>query len=158
TDALNQDTSYSYDIAGQQLTQTDALQRTTSYQYDKLGRRVKRILPMGQSETYGYDSVGNLTTHTNFANSQITFSYDVVNRLTRREFNSGFGATLKSFSYTYTTTGRVATITDNSTIDNVGTFIYNYDERDRMIKEENSHGTITYSYDAAGNLISLTSS
>jgi len=47
--------NYTYDEAGNKLTQTDAEGRTTSWAYDALGRPISRTLLMGQTETYGYD-------------------------------------------------------------------------------------------------------
>ena len=44
-------TSYTYDEAGNKLTQSDAEGRTTSWAYDALGRVSSRTLPLGQTET-----------------------------------------------------------------------------------------------------------
>jgi YD repeat-containing protein len=38
-------TSYTYDQAGNQTSQTDAEGRLTAFEYDKIGRRIKRTLP-----------------------------------------------------------------------------------------------------------------
>lgn len=82
-------TRYSYDEAGNQLTQTDALGRVTRFGYDELGRRVKRTLPLGMFETSQYDTVGNLAAHTDFNGDTIRYFYDGMNRLVRKELPVG---------------------------------------------------------------------
>ena len=56
-------------------------------------------------------------------------------------------------SFTYTATGKRKTMTDAS-----GTTTYNYDNMDRLTSKVTPEGTLSYSYDAAGNLASIASS
>jgi RHS repeat-associated protein len=153
TDARNQKTSYSYDELGHQMTQTTFVNmqpRTTQYQYDGLGRRTQRTLPLGQSEMYAYDAAGNLFTHTNFNGGGTTFYYDSLNRLIKKQYTDG-----KIFTFTYTATGQRANVIDGSINDNTGTITYTYDNRDRLIQRQAQQVTEDYSYDAAGNLLSV---
>jgi RHS repeat-associated protein len=56
-------------------------------------------------------------------------------------------------SFTYTATGKRATMTDAS-----GTTTYHYDNRDRLISKITPQGTLSYTYDGANNVLSITSS
>jgi RHS repeat-associated protein len=161
TDALGQTTSYTYDELGSRTSQTDADHHTTSFAYDRLGRRIRRTLPLGMSESYSYDAAGNLASKTDFNSHTTTYSYDTMNRLTKKTADSFFstgacsggacGAT--QISFTYTATGKRASMTDAS-----GATTYTYDSRDRIVAKATPFGTVNYSYDAAGNLHTLGSS
>ncbi|HEY6248722.1 MAG TPA: RHS repeat-associated core domain-containing protein [Candidatus Angelobacter sp.] len=163
TDALGQITKYGYDELGNRIGQTDANNHATSFAYDQLGRRTSRTLPLSDamSESYGYDAAGNMTSKKDFNGHTTTYAYDTVNRLLSRTADSFFstgacaggacGAT--QASYTYTSTGRRATMSDAS-----GITAYTYDQRDRLLTKANPLGTLTYAYDAAGNMLSLKSS
>lgn len=151
TDALGQVTSYSYDELGNQLTQTDAMGRTTSFAYDKLGRRAKRTLPLGMFETMGYDPAGNLTAKTDFTGKTTTYAYDTANRLVAKTPDLSLGQ--PGIGFSYTVTGQRAAMTDAG-----GTTTYTYDNRDRLKTKATPQGTLSYTYDAAGNLASIRSS
>jgi YD repeat-containing protein len=56
-------------------------------------------------------------------------------------------------SFTYTPTGKRATMTDAS-----GLTTYAYDNLDRLKIKATPQGTLTYTYDTAGNVASMTSS
>lgn len=151
TDARNQVTSYSYDAARNLLTQTDANNRTTRFEYDSMNRRTKRTLPLGQFETYAYDTVGSLQTRTDFNGKRTTYAYDLLNRLLSKTPDATLGE--PAVSFTYTPTGRRATMTDAS-----GTTTYTYDGRDRLTSKQTPQGTLTYTYDSANNLLTMRSS
>jgi len=153
---LNLVTRYSYDEVGDRLTQTDANSHTTSYQYDQRGRRIGRTLPLGQSEMYVYDGNGNLSSRTDFNSRTTTYTYDTVNRLLSKTADAYFvtnhiGAAAESF--TYTLTGKRATMADAS-----GTTTYGYDTRDRLATKATPEGTLSYSYDAASDVKTIQSS
>ena len=151
TDALGQTTRYGYDAAGNLTSQTDALGRTTSFEYDALSRKTKRVLPVGQSESYAFDAVGNLSTRTSFSGKRTTYAYDALNRLLSKTPDPTLAEPVVSF--TYTKTGRRATMTDAS-----GVTTYGYDARNRLTSKQTPQGTLTYTYDAANNLRTLRSS
>jgi YD repeat-containing protein len=71
-------------------------------------------------ETYSYNAAGNLIGRIDFRGKTTTYSYDSMNRLTRKTPD----ATLEEpvVSFTYTATGRRASMTDAS-----GTTSYSYD-------------------------------
>ncbi len=60
TDPDNHSTSYTYDTAGNELTQTDALNRTTTYTYNSLDEATTKTTPAGETVTSTYDTDGNL--------------------------------------------------------------------------------------------------
>lgn len=152
TDALGQVTSYGYDELGNRISQTDANQHTTTYAYDQLGRRSKRTLPLGQSESYTYDAEGNLQARTDFNGKTTTYAYDASNRLLSKAPDASFNAAPVAF--TYTVTGKRQTMSDVS-----GLTTYSYDPKnDRLFSKQTPEGTLTYTYDAGGNVLSITSS
>ena len=150
-DALNQETNYTYNELGQQLTQTDANNHTTHFEYDQLGRRVKRILPAGQFETYSYDTGGNLESRTDFNGKTTTFTYDLMRRLLTKVPDASLNQ--PTISFTYKPSGQRATMNDVS-----GTTVYNYDVRNRLESKQTPFGTLSYTYDDAGNLLTTRSS
>ncbi|HEX6622132.1 MAG TPA: VWA domain-containing protein, partial [Pyrinomonadaceae bacterium] len=151
TDALDRATRYGYDAAGNLLSVTDANAHTTAYEYDKLNRVTRRTLPLGQSETYGYDFVGNLTSRIDFNGKRTTYIYDALNRLTNRVPDGTLGE--PSVTFNYTATGRRARMTDAA-----GVTTYAYDLRDRLISKATPRGALSYTYDAAGNVLTVRSS
>lgn len=151
TDALGGVTRYAYDEAGNCISQTDANGHITTFEYDGLGRRLKRTLPEGMSETYSYDAAGNLTARVDFRGKRTTYTYDVMNRLVSKTPDASLGE--PGVTFTYTATGRRASMTDAS-----GTTTYDYDARERLKTKATPYGVLTYTYDEAGNQLTLRSS
>src|SRR4030095_13016947 len=145
-------TRYSYDELGNQLTQTDANNHTTSYGYDNLGRRTTRTLPGRQGESLSYNAVGNLAHRTDFNGTVTGYIYDALNRLLSRTSNHP-NAPASNVSFTYTPSGQRATMVDAS-----GVTTYSYDARDRLESKATPQGTLSYTYNAAGNVTSISSS
>ena len=127
----------------------DANTHTTASLFDLASEMTQKTLPDGSlTEARTYDNNGNLSTITHFNGVTTTYGYDNLNRLTSRATP---GETTVSF--TYTATGKRASMTDAS-----GTTNYTYDSMDRLISKETPEGTLSYTYDAAGHLASMTSS
>jgi len=149
-------TTYTYDEVGNRIRQTDANDHATSLAYDQLGRRISRKLPMGMSETYGYDAAGNLISRQDFNGRTTTYQYDSMNRLTQKIADAFFAQNLigaPQVSLTYSAAGKRLSMTDASGVTN-----YTYDNRDRLLTKATPFGTLTYTYDAAGDVLSLKSS
>ena len=150
-DALQQVTQYTYDPDDNLASVTDANQHVTTYAYDNLNRRIGRTLPLGMFETSSYDAAGNLTSNTDFNGHTTTYTYDTMNRLLSKQPDASLHQ--PTVSFTYTATGQRASMTDAS-----GTTTYSYDNRDRLRSKSTPAGTLSYTYDAAGNVLTTTSS
>jgi len=144
-DANNGTTTYSYDYAGNELTQTDANTHVTTYTYDNMNRRKTRTLPLGQTETYNYDNTGCVTSKTTFNGDVISYGYDQkTDRLTSKSMPG------VNVNYTYYPgSGTRWTMTDNS-----GLTTYTYDSYmgKYLVKKAGPEGTLNYAYAAGGQL------
>jgi RHS repeat-associated protein len=150
--APNNVTSYGYNVLGDITGLTDANSHLTENAFDLLSRPVSKTLPDGSlTETRQYDAAGNLTSVTHFNGKTTTYAYDALNRLLSRTPDSTTGE--PAVSFTYTATGKRASMTDAS-----GTTNYTYDSMDRLITKATPEGTLNYTYDAAGHVASMTSS
>ncbi|MES2570681.1 MAG: Ig-like domain-containing protein, partial [Verrucomicrobiota bacterium] len=157
-DALNQFTAWSYDEAGNRLSQTDAQGRTTRYRYDQAGRRTERILPGGEIESRQYNGAG-----------QVTFLSQGTGVSIAQQFDAATGRLLQRAT---TTNGQTDTITfgyDNATglrtgsTDATGTTTYLYDQRNRLIEKRTPLGpvggtTLFYEWTQAGKIAAIRSS
>ena len=150
TDALGQVTTYGYDERGNQLSQTDANGHTTTFAYDGMGRRISRTLPEGQTEHMAYNAAGNLISKTDFNGKTTTYAYDELNRLITKTPDASLGE--PAVTYDYTVSGQRAAMQDAS-----GLSTYSYDTRDRLIEKATPQGTLTYTYNGAGQLDSIQS-
>jgi RHS repeat-associated protein len=151
TDALEHATQYAYDLNGNLTAVTDANNHTTSYAYDALNRKTKRTLPLTMYETFAYDQFNNQTSHTDFRGKTTTMTYDTRSRLLTKVPD----ATLSepTVTFTYNPTG-----TRLSMVDAGGTTSYTYDTRERLLTKGTPAGTLTYTYDSAGNVATIRSS
>ena len=150
TNQLGNVTRYEYNEQGQQVTQTDAESRTTRFEYDPLGRRVKRALPLNQFETYGYDVAGRMTNRTDFNGRTTTFIHDVMNRLVEKRPDAAFAAAPVQFGYNEL--GLRTNMVDAS-----GVTTFEYDNRNRLVRKATPEGTLTYAYNANGQVTNITS-
>src|SRR5262249_23574430 len=154
-------TNYAYDLTGNLQKITDANNHITTFQYDSLNRRLSRTLPLQLgTEVTTYDGVGNLSAKTDFNGKATIYNYDEVNRLIRKIPDASFSA--PTVSFTYTPTGQRATMTDASGATNCnggGTSrCYTYANRDQLKTKVTPEGTLNYTYDAHGNLLTIDSS
>ena len=139
---------YGYNPLGNLIALTDENLHTTQNSFDMLGEPVQKTLPdQTHTESRVYDAAGNLTTLTHFNRVTTTYTYDSLNRLLSRATPGE-----STVSFTYTATGKRATMTDGS-----GTTTYSYDSLDRLTTKAAPAGTLSYSYDSAGNLASISS-
>jgi RHS repeat-associated protein len=150
-DPAHNTTVYGYDGNGNLTALTDANTHTTQNGFDGLKQLNQEKLPAGQTQTRTYDAAGNLTSLADYDGRTTTYIYDGLNRLTQRTPDPATGDVAESF--TYTATGKRATMTDAS-----GTTTYTYDDHDRLAAKATPQGTLSYTYDPAGNVASMTSS
>jgi RHS repeat-associated protein len=151
TDALGNVTQYAYDPNGNLGTVTDANNHSTTYAYDALNRKIGRTLPLQMFETFAYNMYGNNTGHVDFRGKATTYTYDTRDHLLTKVPDPSLGE--PTVTFTYNTSGTRATMADAS-----GSTSYTYDSRDRLLTKVTPAGTLTYTYDLAGNLASIRSS
>jgi RHS repeat-associated protein len=139
TDALENTTSYTYDSNGQVISMTDALENTWGYEYDDLGRLTDITNPLGRITHNEYDAAGRLV----FSVQNYDLGKD------QNEDNTWNIAT----EYEYDFAGNQIAVTDT-----LGrTTQYAYDDADRLIKviDPDANET-TYTYNEAGQLVIAT--
>lgn len=175
-DAGNQST-YTYNGAGNPVTSTNALAAAATLTYNTDGTVATALAPGNGTNTtqYGYDSNHQMTsltpvtgsslgsraftydtwgrtaTATNGRGTTLTYSYDGVGRVAGVSFSDS----TPSVSYTYNDNGQTLTRVDTN-----GTTTYGYDQMGRLTSRVNTAGggTISYAYDKASNLVSTTDS
>ncbi len=120
--------SYTYDLAGRQLTKTD-LYGTTSYEYDKAGR-ISKVATSGKTTIYSYDKAGNrISQHETYISLQPS---DYVDETTGKEIQY----ILKKSDYTYSNTNQLLKLVERM-----------FDESNKEIARK----TTKYTYDNNGN-------
>ncbi len=145
-DPLGNRLSYAYDAKGNLIAKTDGNGATTQYTYDALGRLIKKSYPDNTSENFTYDAKGNILTAAN-PHIGYTLSYDSNSRLT--QVVDSTGATI---NYQYDLLGNKTRTTypDNSVV------TYGYDAAGRLASLTHAGRTFTYQYDSLGRRIKLT--
>jgi RHS repeat-associated protein len=153
TDAKQNQTRYEYDSNGNvtRMTQVDRsdLQEpdqtfVAQYAYDQLDRVVQTTDSAGNTHAYGYDSRGNRVLSVDARGNRTRFTYDGLNRLTqivRQLTDSGEGGGTPSSTVTtaqeWDDSSRLTSVTDGRG----QTTRYEYDSRDRQIRELRADGT-----------------
>ena len=84
-------------------------------------------------------------------NGKTTYGYDTSNRLLSKTPDASFSA--PPVTFTYFNNGLRHTMSDVS-----GTTTYGYVNRNRLTSKQTPFGTLNYTYDSAGNLLTLASS
>jgi RHS repeat-associated protein len=139
--------SYTYYEDGSLKTQKDARGNVTSYSYNEMGKRISRKLPQGQIESYSYYSDGTLRTKTDFNGITSTYYLESASGRVARISRPGYS----DISYTYYPDGKRWIMSDES-----GQTVYEYYPRGRLKSKEHSiAGKINYTYNAAGNIKSV---
>ncbi len=168
TDRRSEETHYSYDLAdrltqiqrpegdswqfaydgrGNRTTVTDPRGHTTDYQYDLLDRLTEADEPLSTVSSYGYDPAGNLTSVSDPRGHETDFAYDALGRMT--EVDQPLG---KTTAFTYDGVGNRLTRTTA-----LGSLSYAYDAADRLASISNGASVLrAYGYDDANRLLSAT--
>ena len=128
--------SYTYDLAGRQLSKTD-LYGTTTYEYDKSGRILKVATP-GKTTIYAYDKAGNrVSQNETYLSLQPS---DYVDEATGKEIQY----ILKKSDYTYSNTNQLLKLVERMFDQNQKeiarkTTKYTYDDNGNQQKQSISH-------------------
>lgn len=156
-------TTFTYDAIGNRLTQTDAKGHVTTTAYDAMSRPISITGPdpdgagplTASVTSYVYDLNGNLLSETD-ANGNGTpaagdgvtsYGYDNLDRLTSIDYADA----TPDVAFTYDNVGNRLTMTDGS-----GTETRTYDNLDRPLTIARAGNTMSYAYDAAGNVTKKT--
>lgn len=158
-----------YDSFGAVTESVDAAGNTNRTTYDRLGRALTATAPAyrapGSTETVtpttsrSYDALGNVATATDPLGRVTEFGYDRQNRLTTKDVPAGKDDEHARWTYTYTRTGELLTVTapDGARAETT------YDDLDRPVtttsierRPEPGAFTTRNEYDDAGNVVRQT--
>ena len=158
-------TSFSYDEVGHKIGQRDASGRITRFGYDIRGRMVWRRLPLGQVEFMAYDAGGQLQSTTDFRGYVTTYSYDQRGRLLAKVPDARLREATLTYSYPDENTriayrGASATTQKydpqrgwlNSVSGPNGVVSYSYNAEGQKVAMTSPSGTTSYAYDVLGRL------
>jgi RHS repeat-associated protein len=184
--------NYTYDALGRLSELTDGSgDLIVQYTYNNIGELTEKLNGNSTSTTYAYDAAGDLTQEVNFApggvsiNSSFTYTYNVLGEMTSMTDASGNVTTYgydptgqltqvnlpggQSITYVYNGAGdRTEVINDggptaySSNSDNeitqVGSTTYTYDANGNLHTVTDASGTTTYTYNDLNQLLSITAS
>jgi RHS repeat-associated protein len=131
----------------QLTTVTDALAHETTYGYDALGNLTSVLNARGKTTTYEYDDLNRLTEETDPLSRSRTYGYDDAGRLTSRT-----DAKDQTTAYEYDDANRLTVVTYP-----VGSVTLSYDDAGNVETMVDSTGTTSYDYDDLYRIISATS-
>lgn len=160
TDPLGNTTTYTYDAYGQRTSMTDTLENTWTYTYDSLGRLIDTTDPLGRIQHNEYDIAGRLTRSIrNYDPNKSQNEDNLWNIVTEYEYDARGNQTSvidtlgRETQYEYDAAGRLV-----KTIDPAGNETTNiYNEAGQLIATTDALGReTTYVYDATGRLVSTT--
>lgn len=173
TDTQNNDTTYSYDAAGNPDLVTDATGAKIDHDYNPDGTLARKTdangnvttytyrytasgvletvtvdhpAPLGD-ETRRYDLLGRLISATDGNGRTTSYRYDALDRPTETVYADG-----ATIVFGYDPAGNRTSMTDQ-----LGSTSYGYDGMARLVSEQLATGqTNTYTYDPVGNLLTHT--
>ena len=149
---------YSYDecnrLECKKLIIDNQEKNSTTYEYDILDRITRVVDKNGTATVYEYDALGNRQAVTYPNGEKIIYTYDPCSRLKEECVTDKDNVLLYKYVYSRNKKGNVVKISEY-TADNQLTTQYQYDDMDKLIREEIStcDGSIFifYNYDAVGN-------
>ena len=141
---------YQYDSANNLTSVTDPIGATTIYVPDVVNRLERIIYPEGHSEGFTYDGRGNLASISDARGNTTTFIYDVLDKLLSVTED---GENPRITEYTYDNIGRLDEINQSGASQPVQ---LTYDNDDNIIAINEQRERTLYSYDARGQVASIT--
>jgi RHS repeat-associated protein len=167
TDPNNHTNTATYDHQGNVTSTKSALNHTTSATYDSLNDLKSYTDGNGTTSTYTYDTRGNLLTRSTpllqaspVQYQTVTYGYGDPNH--PGDLTSATDPNGKATSYTYDAAGDLASVTDAAgdkttyTYDPIGRRLTMVSPRGNATGGDPAQHTTRYSYDAAGNALSVT--
>ncbi|MGD2250885.1 MAG: RHS repeat-associated core domain-containing protein [Candidatus Methanofastidiosia archaeon] len=146
--------NYSYDAASRLIATITPDQSEVTYEYDSFNRLV--TIPGYAEFTYNDDS---LLATMSYSNNVVTsFQYDNRNRPVSIEAEKN-DTDLVFLQYQYDPVGNITQLDYNRRLPDhqwvQSTEIFQYDWLDRLVSAEGDYGLLSYTYDPAGNRLSL---
>ena len=149
---------YEYDVCNNLTKLTCSVAGTTwstTYTYDDDNRPKTTTLSNGKVITNTYDTLGRLTKRTIGLSTpyETRFEYWLNGSNRTTLLHKYYNGSDDPFVYSYDDNGNITAITQGST-----STTYVYDTADRLIRENNgvTNETVTYEYDAFGNILNKT--
>ena len=147
-------TVYTYDANGNRETATFANGVKLTYTYDDLNRLIlqQMVYNSGNAVVQYQYTLGKNGERTHIEEKgpdgtiETDYKYDKANRLVKETIQTSTGKTTYEYSYV-----KVGNRTSKEA-DGVKT-VYTYDSRNRLAMEKTGDNTVTYHYDANGNLL-----
>ena len=152
--ALGATTEYVYDSLGQLLSVTDAEGGVTSYAYDLNGNLLTLTDPEGNTTSYVYDSLGRVIEETNELADTRYFVYNDAGLLVRAIDREG-RVIVYQYDNLYRNTGEIwyNNVTDADADQNrQNTISYTYDAAGNLLTASDSYATYAYEYDGLGRV------
>ena len=149
-------THYGYDQEGDETSQTDANNDTTDFAFDQNGDELTRTLPDGEEESFTYNVNNQVATHTDFDGNTAVYTYYGGSGFDAGALQqviygaaASSGKTPETVTYTYTTLGQQATVSDSAeaTAANLtGTTTDSYDPEGDLVDQDTPEGDIKHNY------------
>ena len=146
TAPLNSSKTYSYNSRGLNTAVRDANNQSSTATYDVLGNVTKLSGPLGGSTTYTYDAMGRLDSESTTSGGTVRYSYNELN--VKEQVTNARGQVRKYF---HDAMGRITGFVGAE--DSVG---YTYDANGNVLTVTDKNGTITREYDALNRVTKYT--
>ncbi|MFJ4143845.1 RHS repeat-associated core domain-containing protein [Pseudomonas sp. NPDC089734] len=161
-DPLQGATSLAYNADDLVTQVVDPRGVTTQYGYDGQGNLLKTASPDTGTSAFAYDEANNLVRSTDARGVVAQYTYDALNRLTAKSYPATPALNIK-FLYDQTTGGNYGIERRTGIQDSSGTLSYTYDAAGNVIGQQRSVGvnsgssseTLSYGYDTANNLVKI---
>lgn len=161
-DPLQGSTSLAYNADDRVTQVVDPRGVKTQYAYDGQGNLLKTVSPDTGTSAFVYDEANNLIRSTDARGVVTEYTYDALNRLITKNYPSTPALNIK-FLYDQTTGGNYGIGRRTGIQDSAGLLSYSYDVQGNLAGQQRTVGvnsgtyseTLTYGYDAAGNLIKM---
>ena len=160
TDPLGGVTANQYDAEGDLVAKKTPVGAVTTYAYDAAGHRIGLASASNGSWSYSYDALGELLGQTDPTGNTVTESYDLDGDLVSRTVTGGTTGTSTTSTWTYGTAapdaGRLVEVSNGADY----TRSLAYTPQGAVTAETTTLDgvsyTVTRSYDALGQLVSMT--